>query len=67
MLNLSLPRLISNRKAVLHAFQQRLQSGRPVDPVRELPNWNGSQPAELPEYAQVIVYWLVKKQRRAAA
>lgn len=67
VLNLNLPRLVSNRKAVLSAFQQRLQSGYPVDPLRELPNWDGSQPGELPEYAQIVVYWLVKKQRRAAA
>ena len=28
MLNLNLPRRVSNRKAVLAAFQQRLQDGR---------------------------------------
>ncbi|MBK1644457.1 TIGR02646 family protein [Thiocapsa imhoffii] len=66
VLNLNLPRLISNRKAVLTAFQQRLQDGRRVDPARELPKWDGSQPGELPEFAQVIVYWLRKKQARAA-
>jgi hypothetical protein len=58
--------LISNRKAVLEAFQQRLQNGHTLDPARELPKWDGSEPGELPEYAQVIVYWLKKKQARAA-
>ena len=65
VLNLNLPRLISNRKAVLAAFQQRLQDGRRVDPARELPKWDGSEPGDLPEFAQVVVYWLRKKQARA--
>jgi uncharacterized protein (TIGR02646 family) len=67
VLNLNLPRLVSNRKAVLAAFQQRLQAGRRVDPVRELPRWDGSSPGELPEFSQVVVYWLQKKQARATA
>lgn len=67
VLNLNLPRLVSNRRALLAAFQQRLQHGRPVDPASELPNWDGSEPGDLPEFAQVIVYWLKKKQARAAA
>lgn len=67
VLSLNLPRLISNRKAVLAAFQQRLQDGRPVDPARELPKWDGREPGELPEFAQVVVYWLRKRQARAAA
>lgn len=66
VLNLNLPRLVSNRKAVLAAFQQRLQDGRRVDPVRELPKWDGSELGDLPEFAQVVVYWLRKKQARAA-
>lgn len=65
VLNLNWPRLISNRRAVLDAFQQRLQNGRRIDPARELPKWDGTQPGELPEYAQVVVYWLKKKQARA--
>ncbi|MBU2840165.1 TIGR02646 family protein [Acidithiobacillus thiooxidans] len=64
VLNLNLPRLVSNRKAVLTAFQQRLQNGRRVDPERELPRWDGNEPGELPEFAQVIVYWLQKRQAR---
>lgn len=66
VLNLNLPRLVSNRKAVLAAFQQRLQDGRRVDPARELPKWDGREPGELPEFAQVVVYWLQKRQARAA-
>lgn len=66
VLNLNLPRLVSNRKAVLAAFQQRLQDGRRVDPARELPKWDGSEPGDLPEFAQVVVYWLRKKQARPA-
>ena len=66
MLNLNLPRLVGNRKAVLAAFQQCLEDGRRVDPVRELPRWDGSQPGELHDFAQVVVYWLQKKQARAA-
>ncbi|KFB66767.1 retron system putative HNH endonuclease [Candidatus Accumulibacter vicinus] len=67
VLNLNLPRLVSNRKAVLAAFQQRLEDGRRVDPSRELPRWDGSEPGALPEFAQVVVYWLRKRQARAAA
>lgn len=66
VLNLNLPRLVSNRKAVLAAFQQRLQAGRRVDPARELPKWDGHESGELPEFAQVVVYWLQKRQSRAA-
>lgn len=61
VLNLNLPRLVSNRKAVLTAFQQRLQDGLRVDPAREIPRWDGSGPGDLPEFAQVVVYWLRKK------
>lgn len=66
VLNLNLPRLVSNRKAVLTAFQKRLQHGHPVDVARELPKWDGSQPGELDEFAQVVVYWLRKRQARIA-
>jgi len=67
VLNLNLPRLVSNRKAVLAAFQQRLQDVRRFDPARELPKWDGREPGELPEFAQVVVYWLQKRQARATA
>lgn len=65
VLNLNLPHLVSNRKAVLKAFQQRLQDGRRVDPARALPKWDGSKPGDLPEFAQVVVYWLQKRKKRA--
>lgn len=66
VLNLNLPRLVSNRKAVLTAFQRRLQDGRRVDPARELPKWDGREVGELPEFAQVVVYWLQKRLARLA-
>lgn len=66
VLNLNLSRLVSNRKAVLTAFQQRLQDGCRVDPARELAKWDGREPGELPEFAQVVVYWLQKRQARTA-
>ena len=61
VLNLNWDRLVNNRKAVLVAFQQRLQMGRKLDPAKELPKWDGSQTGELPEYSQVVVYYLNKK------
>lgn len=67
VLNLNLPRLVSNRKGVLTAFQQRLQDRRRVDSARELPRWDGSEPGDLPEFAQVVVYWLCKRLRRSRA
>lgn len=66
VLNLNWSRLAANRKAVLTAFQQRLQDGRFVDPARELPKWDGREPGDLPEFAQVVVYWLRKRQARVA-
>lgn len=67
VLNLNLTHLKENRKAVLKAFQQRLTSGKRLDVAKELPKWDGSQGVDLPEYAQVVVYWLRKKQARMAA
>lgn len=66
VLNLNLKQFISNRKAVLTAFQQRLQAGKKLEPLKELTKWDGSQTGDLPEYAQVIVYWLRKRQARIA-
>lgn len=63
VLNLNWPRLVANRKAVLDAFKQRLQTGTKLNPARELPKWDGSRGGELPEYAQVVVYYLKKRQR----
>jgi uncharacterized protein (TIGR02646 family) len=60
ILNLNLDQLVRNRKAVLDAFKQRLGRGN-LDAARELQKWNGSQSGDLPEYAQVMVFWLGKK------
>jgi len=67
VLNLNWNRLVANRKATLEAFKQRLQRGEKLDPARELPKWDGSQAGELPEFAQVMVYWLNKRLGRVAA
>jgi uncharacterized protein (TIGR02646 family) len=66
ILNLNLGQLVSNRKAVLDAFKQRLGRGN-LNAVRELQKWDGTQPGDLPEYAQVMVFWLEKKIARATA
>jgi hypothetical protein len=66
VLNLNLPSLAINWKAFLTAFQQRLQDGRRVDPARELLKWDGRRAGERPEFAQDVVYWLRKRQARAA-
>lgn len=66
-LNLNLSYLVENRRGVLKGFQDRLTTGKKLDVAKELSKWDGSQAGELPEYAQVIVYWLRKKQARATA
>ena len=66
VLNLNWNKLVSNRKAVLVAFQQRLQMGKTLDPSKELSKWDGSLANHLPEYSQVIVYYLNKKLGRVA-
>ena len=66
ILNLNLKKLVNNRKAVLDAFKDRLGRGK-FNPGRELQKWNGSQHGELPEYAQVVVYWLEKRLARSTA
>lgn len=60
VLNLNWPRLVSNRKAVLDAFKQRLGM-RALHPAQEVSKWDGTQAGDLPEFAQVVVYWLRKK------
>lgn len=67
VLNLNESRLVANRRAVLEAFKQRLQTGENLDAAREIPRWNGALPGDLPEFAQVIVYWLNKRLGRAKA
>lgn len=65
VLNLNLPRLVSNRRGLLMAFQERLGKGARLDSARELSKWDGRQPGDLPEFAQVVVYWLQKKLARS--
>jgi uncharacterized protein (TIGR02646 family) len=67
ILNLNWTRLVNNRKAVLSAFQKALQAGKKLDAAQELPKWDGTYAGDLPEYAQVIVYYLRKKLERSAA
>lgn len=64
VLNLNWSRLISNRKAVLDAFKQRIGKG-PLNASREIQKWDGTQPGILPEFAQIIVFFLEKKMRRS--
>ncbi|MBS1825020.1 MAG: TIGR02646 family protein [Acidobacteria bacterium] len=66
LLNLNAESLIAKRKAVLHALQQSL----PTHPSkkwlhRQLEYWNGGTPGELPEFCQVVVYWLTKRISRS--
>ena len=67
ILNLNFSRLVNNRKAVLQAFQHRLQMGKRLDPARELHKWDGSQPGDMEPFSQVVVYYLNKKLGRATA
>lgn len=60
VLNLNWSRLVQNRRAVLDAFKERLGK-RPLNAAREIQKWDGSRPGNLPEYAQLIVFWLEKK------
>lgn len=65
ILNLNWPRLANNRKAVLDAFKQRLGKGK-LNAAQELRKWDGTQAGDLPEFAQVMVFWLGKRISRAA-
>ncbi|MEZ0332119.1 MAG: hypothetical protein ACAH07_11380 [Methylophilaceae bacterium] len=64
VLNLNWSRLANNRKAVLDAFKQRLGKGN-LNVAQELKKWDGTQTGELPEFAQVMVFWLEKRMSRA--
>lgn len=66
VLNLNAASLIAKRKAVLVAFHQIL----PLNPnkkwlQRQFENWNGATPGDLPEFCQVVVYWLRKRLNRS--
>lgn len=63
VLNLNWPRLVNNRKAVLDAFKLRLGKGT-LNAAQELRKWDGTQAGDLPEFAQVMVFWLQKKVSR---
>lgn len=67
VLNLNWSRLVNNRKAVLQAFQERLQTGKRLDPTRELAKWDGSQHGDMEPFSQVVVYYLNKKLGRVTA
>lgn len=66
VLNLNWPRLVNNRKAVLDAFKLRLGKGT-LNAAQELRKWDGTQAGDLPEFAQVMVFWLQKRISRGAA
>lgn len=71
VLNLNLPLLVRNRKAVLDGFiaaQRKRKGSFTPEFLRRLINqWNGA-PGELRnEYCFVVVYWLRKKLKRATA
>ena len=69
ILNLNLPFLVNNRKAVLNGFAESLgKKGAAPLKRRELENlikkWSGQGGGDLDEYCQVIIYWLQKRLRR---
>jgi uncharacterized protein (TIGR02646 family) len=66
VLNLNCSRLVTNRKAVLDAFKQRLGKGN-LKVAQELRKWDGTQVGELPEFAQVMVFWLEKRIAKGVA
>ncbi len=67
VLNLNMPILINNRKAALDAFKITLRNPdfRPRGLQHQIALWSGAQPAQLEEYAGVIVYWLRKRLSRS--
>ena len=69
VLNLNLPMLKRNRKAALDQFKQSL-TGRgtlsKAELQRDLDTWsNIGDGGRLPEYCQVVVYWIRKRLARA--
>lgn len=63
VLNLNWSRLVNNRRGVLDAFKERLGRGH-LNVAQELTKWNGTQAGDLPEFAQVMVFWLEKRLAR---
>ena len=66
VLNLNENRLVSNRKAVLDAFQQGFMGKNPTKAGMEkaLREWNGENGEVLQPFCQVVVYYLRKKLKR---
>lgn len=67
VLNLNIQFLIENRKGVLSAFKDAIDKRKQIDPIKELPKWDGSQTGDLPEYSQIVVYYLYKKLEKMTA
>jgi len=69
VLNLNLPFLMNNRKAVLDAFKERLAKRGDLSRAllqKWVQDWNGdSDQGALRPYCQVVVYWLRKRLARA--
>lgn len=69
VLNLNLPMLKRNRKAVLDQFKQSLTGRGTLSKSalqRELDKWSDfGDGGRLPEYCQVVVYWIRKRLARA--
>lgn len=66
VLNLNLSRLKENRKSALTGFLQGLRKAK-LDPLRELPKWDGSLGTELPPFSQIVAHYLLKKIERLPA
>lgn len=66
VLNLNSSRLVDNRKSLLDAFKQRLGKGK-LNAAQELKRWDGTLAGDLPEFAQVMVFWLQKRLARSTA
>lgn len=68
ILNLNVPILVNNRRAVLNSFIKMLKKrGSPSKAKRRslLEDWNGERSnGELKPFGQVVVYWLLKHERR---
>lgn len=68
ILNLNLPFLVNNRKAVLEAFKQAIPKREPLRRAtleKWLRDWNGeATDGELKPFCQVIVYWIRKRLAR---
>jgi uncharacterized protein (TIGR02646 family) len=68
VLNLNLPFLVNNRKALLDAFKEMMPKRAPLQRAtleKWLLDWNGgSTTGELRPFCQVVVYWIRKRLAR---